>query len=553
MNGENKLNIVNFPEKVSKELQNLSDDVLQHLSFSMPWQYSSSEEATTDEDGFGSSGSSSEADNWTRERVQEECWIKFNKNPQFNTSVRRVAGRITGWGFETTSIHHDIQKAIEEIELDPRNRLYNFLPKYVARAEIEGELFLVLTVHPNGFIEVDFLDPDSVSGGGTDGSGILFHPKKTVMPLFYIVQQNSSTLDKGEAVPSIFIARYPELIEVARSMSDFDLKLANPSKSRKHVFRQFKGYYRFVVSWDKGFVTRRNVSHLRTVLEWLNHYENLKKYEIDHKKSSGAYLWVFKITDPRAFRLWLGMSDTDKRKTGIMAKKTPGSSLVLPPGMEVDVVNPNLSPIREQDTDIMEMVTSGMNEANDVTTGTSKGTFASIKASRGPMSDNISDEIAYFDRFWRNDFWGSVFFLKSAVSDFPTTFKVPEVVGFKPLKSLDTEKDPEPIIKNVKYRPEQLIEVAYPVSEMLDMESRTKALLGVKHGPIAETVGVPNSDVAKRIGIGGYGRSRIRKATEDLTFPKLVYNIDAESLQEKVEAEPPKKKADAKPKPKKEK
>ena len=361
------------------------------------------------------------------------------------------------------------------------------------------------------------------------------------MPLFYIV--DGDNLMEKEAIPSIFIARYPELLEIVRKMSDFDLKMSNTSKSRKHIFRQFKGYYRFVVAWDKGFVTRRAVSHLRTVLEWLNHYENLKKYEIDHKKSSGAYLWVFTIKDPRAFRLWLAMSDEDKRKTGIMAKKTPGSSLVLPPGMEVDVVNPNLSPIKEQDTDIMEMVTSGMNEAADVTTGTAKGTFASIRASRGPMSDNISDEIAYFDRWWRHDFWGSVFFLKSAVSDFPTSFPVTEVIGFEPVKKPDAnkEQEPKPIVRTVRYRPEQLIDVAYPVSEMLDLESRTKALLGVKHGPIAETVGIPNSEVARRIGIGGYGKARLRKATEDLTYPKLVYNLDAESLQEKSEAEPPKK------------
>jgi hypothetical protein len=61
----------------------------------------------------------------------------------------------------------------------------------------------------------------------------------------------------------------------------------------------------------------------------LNYYENLKKYEIDHKKSAGAYLWIVTMEDPRAFRAWLALTDEQKRKTGIAAKKTPGSTLVL--------------------------------------------------------------------------------------------------------------------------------------------------------------------------------------------------------------------------------
>ena len=146
------MNVIDFPDKVAKELEKLPDDVLQHISFSMPWQYSSDTGTYKDPDGFTSISSASEADNWTREKVQDECWKKFNKNPQFSTSVRRTAGRITGWGFETTSSVFKIQKAIEEIELDPRNRLYNFLPKYVVRSLVEGELFLVLTVHVNGLI-----------------------------------------------------------------------------------------------------------------------------------------------------------------------------------------------------------------------------------------------------------------------------------------------------------------------------------------------------------------------------------------------------------------
>jgi len=275
---------------------------------------------------------------------------------------------------------------------------------------------------------------------------------------------------------------------------------------------------------------------LRTVLEWLNHYENLKKYEIDHKKAAGSYLWVFSFDNPRDFKLWLTLSDEERAKTAIFQKKTPGGTLVLPPGMTVEAKNPNLTSIKEQDTDLLQMVISGLNEPADVTTGTSKGTFASVKASRGPMSDRVSDEIAEFDRFQKYDFWGSIFFLKNKLNGFPEFFKIKEAVDF--------DDNQEPIFKKVKKRPEQLIDISYPVSETINFEGRAKGLLGVKHGPVTESVGIPSSEISKRLGIGGYARMRLRKATEDEMYPELIYEqgVDAESMQETIEGEPGKKK-----------
>ena len=105
-------------------------------------------------------------------------------------------------------------------------------------------------------------------------------------------------------------------------------------------------------------------------------------------------------------------------------------------------------------------------------------------------------------------------------------------------------KNQEPIFRHVRRRPEQLIDISFPVSEMIDFETRAKGLLGAKHGPIIESLGIPHDEVAKRLGIGGYGRMRLKKATEDEKYPKLVYSFDsdAESLQEKVEGEKPKEK-----------
>ena len=539
--------------EVTKFIMDMPDEVLSRIKFSFPWQYDAESGVSVgakDSDGFPVSiGPKKGDDRLTREALQKECWNKYHRNPQVNTSVRGLVGRLTGWGYETTSGIEKIQDTLDEIQLDPRNRLYAYWPKFVGRAMIEGELFLCLTIHLDGFVEVDFIDPAVISQYGKDDTGIIYHPTKTTFPLFYNVCNDKGILK--HQIPSINIARYPELARLPEDVSLYDdlndcqsynRKLQQSSRSRKRKYSVFGGYFRFIISWDRGFVTRRTVSYLRTILEWLNHYENLKKYEIDHKKSSGAYLWVFSFDNPRDFRTWLTLTDEERAKTAVLQKKTPGSTLVLPPGMACEAKNPDLPSIKEQDTDIMQMVTSGLNEPADVTTGSAKGTFASVKASRGPMSDRTSDEVALWDSFQKYDFWGSIFFLKSKINDFPTHFNVREAYEFN-------DKG-EPQFKKKKKRPEQLVEISYPISETANFEGRAKGLLGTKHGPVTESLGIPASEVSKRMGLGSWSRGRLRKATEDENYPELVYSVDAESLQETVEGEKPKTKIKPKPKEK---
>jgi hypothetical protein len=514
-----------IPELNDEFFMNLSDDELRGMRFSMPWQVESSSGNYIDPDGFTIS-SELPTESYSRDDLQKACWEKFNKNPQINTSVRGLMGRLTGMGFETSSEIFEINELIREIEYDPRNRLYNYMPKFVARSNIEGELFLCLTCHEDGFIEIDFIDPSTVTGGGDDGSGIIFHPSKPLFPLYYnICNHKSSELEKQtEQIPSINIARYPELanLETLQGVS-FELQ-KNSKKTKRNPWKKLGYYYRFIVAWDKGFMTKRAVSYLRTTLEWLNHYENLKKYEIDHKRSSGSYLWVFQIEDPRTFKLWISLTPEQRAMTGIMAKKTPGGTLVVPPGIKVVALTPNLPKISEADTDIMEMVASGLNEPSDILTGTSKGTFASVKASRGPMTDRTSDEIAFFDRFLKYDLWGSIFFLRHQIANFPLTFKVNEAVSFN--------ENQEPVYKKIPRKPEFLIDISYPVSENSDTEAQARAFLGVKHGNMSESLGVPNSYIAKKIGIGSYGRRRLEKATEDKKYPELIIEADAAAMQE---------------------
>ena len=508
-------------EQARQALLDLPDEALAALEFSFPWQNPEADSSASSSDGDFKT-KLSDLNKMGIDELQKECWAKYHTNPQINTAIRGVTGRICGLGFEVTSGVREIQKVITETELDWRNRLYNFWPKYYGRFQLDGELYLILTLHPDGFVEVDYLDPSDLQSGKGE-AGIIWHPTKTCMPLIYCIRvkdQDGQATDVQ--IPSIFLAKFPSLINIASVHRDYNKDQLKTSKRTKN-YKETGGFFRFVVGMDKGLVTRRAVSHLLTVLKWLNYYENLKQYEIDHKKSSGAYLWSVKFTDTKAFKLWLGLSDDERRKTGILQKKVPGGTLILPPGVDLEVKNPNLPSIKDQDTDILHMITSGLNEAEDVSTGKSGGTFASVSASRGPMSDRISDEIAYFDRFQKHDFWASVFLLRGSVGAMKKIFVVKECVDF------DDQKEK---FEDVEYSPQELVEISYPVSETIDFEGRARGLLGVKHGPVAETLGMSGKDVALRMGIGAYSRMRLRKATEDKKFPELKYNVDAETLQE---------------------
>jgi len=522
--------------EIREYIDGIPDEVVSRFTFSVPWQYDPDEGGYKDPDGFTRySSDDKNEDELTRDVLQEQIWQKAQQTPHCNTAIRGLAGRLAGRSFEVSSEIIKIQDVIDEITDDHRNRLFSNNYKYALRGELEGELYLCLTCHPDSFIEVDFIDPGRIEGF-QDGTGIIWHPNKANMPLIYNVKASSDTTDQNkfdQQIPSINIARYPDLLEIAAKTSGFDRSLLAKSQQWGRRFINLRRFNQFVVAWDKSWVTRRNIGHLRTVLRWSNLYENLKLWEADYKKSASAYLWVFKITDAKAFKLWLGMSDEDKRKTMMTAKKTPGASLVLPPGIDFDVKYPQLPKISDEDRDILRLITAGTGEPEDIMTGAAQGPFASVKASRGPFSERTEDEKESWEQFLRHDLWGGIFFLKNKIAGMPEFFSGKECVGFN--------EDQKPIFRKRKKRPEKWLEITFPVSEIGDVESRARAFLGVKHAAITDTLGIAKSEVAKRLGFGNYRQQRLNYETEKERYPELPMTLDAESIQESTEAEPPRK------------
>lgn len=516
----------------------MSDEELaaSNLLFTMP---DGSKGMVVDDEGFPVVARMKDGEAEGLQYLQQECWRKYNTNPQVFTSIDDTGGYLAGAGFEFFSEFQDVQDFIYKMVTDSRNRLYSHFEKFVMRSEIEGELFLSATVHEDGFIEIDFLPPNSLKYDG-DYKGVVYHPRKSTMPLFYLVNlKDDAGEDQTYIIPSIYVSEYPQ--DMASKVRNHKLTKERNYKiygsTSKANFKNLGGFQTFIISWDKALFTDRNISHLRTVVEWANHYEELKRYEIDHKRSSGSYLWVATFEDINSFRKWVALTDEERDATGFYKPKTPGGTVVLPPGMKLECKNPNLTKISDTDTDILEMVVSGLNKSEDMVTGSNTGTYASVKASRGPESDRKEMKTERFRRFLVYDFWRHVFRIKGLMDN---KFKIERasdiVVGFDDKKEPVFGKKVLPIWESM--------EITFPTSEVNDIESAAKGLLGVKHGSVVDTLGIPPSIVAKRLGFRNYSRLRLQHAAEDAKYPTLASAVDAadaESQQENKELEGAKK------------
>ena len=520
-------------DNLIEQLDGLSDtnlDALVGRVFALtPWQGSppgdsSIDPRLRDEDGFALvPGLDGEYNYKNYSALQKACWAKFNQNPFILTTVTDMVGRLTGDGFEQRSRFDKVDMFMHKVWTDPRNMLVQNFSKYIARSLVQGELFLVNTAHEDGFVEVDFMSP-SVIKGFTDNSGVLTAKGKPLFPLMYRAE---TTAEDGvgteeKFIPHINLAYYPELwSQVTANKHVKTSKIIGKSSSKK--FAPLNGYRTFIVPWDQGFVTKRNVGRVKVALEWLEHYDNIKKWELDHKKSSGAYLWTIEVEDRAAFRLWLAMSDEERAKTGLMGKKTPGGTIMLPPGFKLTCQNPKLAAITNQDEDIKEMISAGLNTPEDVMTGSSRGvTYSGTKMSRGPVSDRIQDQISDLDRWLKFSFWRGALWLHSKVTGMNWEHKVSRVYKFE---------DKEPKSKNVMLPLHETIEVGFPISEMGDVEAKARAFLGVKHGPITDTLGISRREVARALGFQNYHHSRLRFATEDEEYPDLPITEFIETAQ----------------------
>jgi hypothetical protein len=534
MNETNK-DILTFDERL-EVLEKLDDEQLQNYTFSLisnPQRPDIDPVTLPDySTGYGLDSNFQE--------LQKELLQKYFNNPQISSTTRDYIGRMTGHGF---SVYSDVQEVDEKLKWifnDYRNRLHTMLPKFAGRAFVQGELFLVLTIHSDGFVEVDMMSPETLDRVGYSGSGKILHPQKPAMPLAYQFEfedNNGSGMNRKEIIPSIFVARYPELDAVLKDTTEYKSSVAVKPEKTTGKFKELK-YNKFVVEWDKGLLTSRNISHIASVLTYINYHEALKRLGIDFKKSVSTYVWAVEIDDPKAFRQWLSLSDEEKAATGIMARKEAGSTIILPPSMKLKAMNPQLPKLSGDDQDVLLQVMSGLNVSDDSLMGTSGRNKSGLSETHGTQSDRTSDEIASFERFLRWDLFGNILYLISKVDkSFKYEYKLKKVVDFKNKK---------PVKRFVAYTAPELVEFTFPTSQNQAFGDRVSGYLGVKHGDLSSSLGIPKSVIAKELGLSSYEELRKQAAEEEDKYPELVPYEDQESVQEKNEAEPARKKQDEK-------
>jgi hypothetical protein len=283
------------------------------------------------------------------------------------------------------------------------------------------------------------------------------------------------------------------------------------------------------VEWEGPTLSRRDTSYLRSVIIWSNLYTLLKLVEIDHKRSLASFLWVASPETEDAWDLFQSLTPDQQKQTGLFGPKIPGGTLITPPGWKMDAKSPQLPNISESDTDILEFIISGLNTPEDAVTGKSKGTYASVKESRGPWGDRVKNSQHYFRLFQLHRFWKSIFFLHQKVFGLAPTFRKKEVVDFK---------NGKPVTGFVNREPWELVDISFPVFGSGDFEGTVKAHLGVKHQGLKPGMGISNQTVAGRLGIANYHAERLLSATEDLAYPELQPAIDSEKQQDD-KLEPP--------------
>jgi len=455
------------------------------------------------------------------DELRKACWQQYNRSPFVQTAVNDTAGYLAGVGFEISSIDSRVNTILQNTIEDFRNKLYSKWKPFLRHRAIEGEHHLLFTCHEDGesFIEVDYVSPASIEGRSNKGEsdGIIYHPTKTLMPLVYNIKQKDNEYVQ---IPSINIAYMPSLLAVAAKEEGYDSKKIKSSYAKdKSMFAKVGGFRRFIVSWDGSILARRNTSHLRTVIVWQNLYTLLKMVEIDHKRAMASFAWVMQPKDMEAWELWTSLTEDQKKQTGLIGPKPPGSTLIPPPGFDIKAVTPQLPKLEGQDTDIFEHIVAGLNFPTDVVTGTSKGTFASVKESRGPWGDRMNDQQDDFRKYLVYEFGKALIFLHRSL------YGLPEVIKAK--KAVDFDDKKNPIFKKVPLGINELISVSFPVFGSGDFEGTVKALCGSKHTGLNNGLGISKEAIAGKLGMGNYRSERLKSATEDSVYPELQQIADA--------------------------
>lgn len=448
--------------------------------------------------------------------INQKCWKKYREFGPISAAVNSKADYVAAAGFRIYSDDLMIDRFLFDLVYSLRNRLYQAVIGWMVRMQAEGELFLLIAFDAAGNATIRTLEPCRIVGHG-DGceTGLITDPEDATRTLFYSHKYS----EEYELIPDISLMFDPDLSDRMLTMNLKGYDDAKAERSRGKGFAKLGGYRRFLCHWKNltGIHEfKRDISPLRTVLEALNLYWMAIKWELDHKKAQSSYTNEINFADSPQGRIawgaWKKMTPEEKAETGLTKTLSPGSRVFTAPGMSLEVHSPQLSKLSGENQDLLNVAGAGARTPQDLFQGQSAGaTHASIKATRGPLVQEIESLDYKLEHFLKFELLRACFYAKGRLSDFPKTFKKTFVKSMAKGKPTFVELDVEPA---------ELVKLSFPKLPIVEEpDGKANAFLGSKHSGV-QALGISHATIAKEFGVD-VGRERRAKAVEEEEFGEV--------------------------------
>lgn len=469
--------------------------------------------------------------------IQQLCYSKYRNFGPLRAAIDDKADYTAGMGFSVYSTELELNEFLKELFFSRRNRLYYQCPGWIVRMQAEGELFLLLAFDETGTATIRVVEPSKI--GEAEESGLLTVPDDVTHTLFYEYMGT----DGKELIPDISLLFEPEYIKIAPKIDGYDE--SDVKKSRGSAkYREIGGFKRFIIHWKNltGIMEyKRDTSYFMAVLEAINLYWSAIKWELDHKKSQTAYTIVVTFKDSplglRTWFTWKSMSDDEKAATGLTRPLTPGSKVILPPGMDVNIKSPQMSALSGQNQDLLNISGAGAKTPQDLWQGQASGsTYASLKVSRPPFILNIENLQTKFKNFMLYDVLRACLWAKHKmggkfISLSTKEYTLPEVYKAEWVQEVNVDK---PKIIEIEVEPIEKIAFTFAQIKLLDApEQLVNSLFGSKHGGVYGA-GVSAETALKRFGVQDFDAEKRKQIIEQSHYGKPVDGVTAEKRAEEA-------------------
>ena len=219
----------------------------------------------------------------THRELSRMAWSAVMTNPIAAREIFYKTVFVAGKGLRCTSQIPEIQKVLDEFWTSTRNKIPYYVPMYINRYNIDGEVFFALFIDKNtGKVTLRDIEPQEITE-------ILFDPDDAAVPVYFRRQFNKSTGAKGAGVlsetkdvwyKSIDCIQHPQL-EKEVKLPD-NAEVAGKDEANINIF---------VFHFKNSLLTnrRRGLSTLTNHLPWLREYKDILRTRTGINKARSSF------------------------------------------------------------------------------------------------------------------------------------------------------------------------------------------------------------------------------------------------------------------------